>query len=266
MSTPKTETSKDIVTVNRVVVALTPILCFDEESTQFIKERIHRQLSEIKDIGLSYAAHFFYYFTMDELDKGFEYAEKAINAMPNDLVTWRHYSLCVFWRCGAVKALEVIKRALPATHSGTLALEGCFYSLNIADFNCFLEMHGFLVKTQQIDSLMNARNNQDEDRDMARGLENAALVKRYGKAEELRALAALMYEKIPLQNQLSLANQLIDVSDEDESALLYELHIEGGDADKCAAMNVSLISERIKVGLTDWSVSGIFVSKEKERE
>ncbi|WP_145547096.1 hypothetical protein [Yersinia intermedia] len=264
MPTPKTDEAKDIQTVNRLVSSLTPILCFDKEMTPFIKERVFRQLAEIKDRGLSYAAHFFYYFTTGQIDKGFEFAEKAIEIMPTDLITWRHYTLCVFWRCGSLRTIDIVKRAMAATHSPTLAFEGCFYAANVADFDFFLEMYDFLLRTGKFDELLSDRKSEDEERSMHTGIDNANLVKRYGKTEELRAVAALMYEKLPLGKQHGLANLLVDVSDEDEQALLYELHFDEVDAEKCAAMNVELISERIEAGLTDWSVSGVYVAKSKE--
>ncbi|MFJ5452938.1 hypothetical protein ACIPT4_07775 [Pectobacterium jejuense] len=260
MVTPKTQRSNDIRTVNRVVQNLTPALCFDGELTPFIKERTLRQLLDVKDPALSCAAWFFYYFTINDLDKGIQLAEKAVSLMPDDIVTWRHYILCSFWRGGSDKALEITKRAFPATKSPALAYEGCFYSSSSADYSYFLEMHNFITKTGKYDELLR----EDEEGNMLKGKNNADISERYSKHSEIRSISMLMASKLDLQQKLNSANRLLDLSDDDTPSLLYELHICDASADKCAEMNIELISDRVKAGVTDWSVGAIFVASDSE--
>lgn len=261
MATPKTQKSNDIRTVNRVVESLTPVLCFECELTPFVKERTLRQIHDVKDPGLSCAAWFFYYFTINNLDKGIQLAEEAVSLMPHDIVTWRHYILCSFWRGGSDKALEITRRAIPATKSPALAYEGCFYSSNSADYSYFLEMHNFITKTGKYDELLR----EDDEGNMLKGKRDADTSERYNKHNEIKSISMLMTSKLDLQQKLNSANRLLDLSD-DVPSLLYELHICDASAEKCAEMNIELISDRVKAGVTDWSVGAIFVASDSELE
>ncbi len=100
---------------------------------------------------------------------------------------------------------------------------------------------------------------------MLKGKRDADISERYNKHSEIKSISMLMTSKLDLQQKLNSANRLLDLSD-DAPSLLYELHICGASAEKCAEMNIELISDRVKAGVTDWSVGAIFVASDSELE
>jgi hypothetical protein len=106
---------------------------------------------------------------------------------------------------------------------------------------------------------------EDEAKAMRNGLSHAELARKYQKFEVLKSLSALMFEKLTIQQALEVKNNLFDVSsDDEESTLIYEIYVFDADAAQCAAMNVELISDRVKKGITDWTVGGVFVNQDTE--
>lgn len=253
---PKTQRSKDIQTVNRVVKTLRPYLCFEDEITVFVTERIKKQISEVKDKGLWLTANSFYHFTLGDVEKGIDYAEKSLSFMPSDIVTWRHYTLGMFWRCGAVGALNVAKRAVEATHSPLIAHDAYFYASAVADYQYFLDMHKFLIKTKTYDDLIE----EEQKVSMQRSFEFASISDQYKKSEIIKNISVLMYEKLSLEQKLETTNRLVDLTDDDgEPELLFELYVNNASAESCAAMNIELVTERVNSGLNDWSVGAVFL-------
>ena len=258
---PKTQESKDIQTINRVVMTLRPYLCFEEDITVFVKERTVMQIEEIHNPGLKSSALSVYYFTIGEVEKGITLAEQSVKYMPNDKVAWRHYTMSMFWRCGAVKALSVAKRAFEATHSPLIASDACYYAYAVADYSYFLEMYDFLLRTETYEEF----SKPDQEPDMLRSLEYAKIARQYKKENTIKDISALMYERLDLMQKIDSVARLIDVTEEDEVPdLIFEMHINQVDAETCATMNVALISDRVRLGLTDWSVGGIYVAHNKE--
>ncbi|HHA1555168.1 MULTISPECIES: hypothetical protein [Enterobacter] len=258
---PKTQESKDIQTVNRVVMTLRPYLCFEQDITVFVKERTAKQIEEIQDPGLKCSALSVFYFTLGDIERGKSHAEETLKYLPTDTVAWRHYTLGLFWRCGAVEALNVAKRGFDATNSPILASDAYYYSSSVADFSYFLEMREFLLRTEMYEKF----REQDQEPDMLRSLEYANIARRYNKEDVIKNISALMYEKLDLVQKLDSAVRLLDVTEDgEEPELIFEMYVNKADAETCAAMNVELISARVRSGLTDWSVGGVYVAHNKE--
>lgn len=258
---PKTQESKDIQTVNRVVMTLRPYLCFEQDITVFVKERTAKQIEEIQDPGLKCSALSVFFFTLGDIERGKSHAEETLKYLPKDTVAWRHYTLGLFWRCGAVEALNVAKRGFNATNSPILASDAYYYSSSVADFSYFLEMREFLLRTEMYEEF----KEQDQEPDMLRSLEYANIARRYNKEDVIKNISALMYEKLDLVQKLDSAVRLLDVTEDgEEPELIFEMYVNKADAETCAAMNVELISARVRSGLTDWSVGGVYVAHNKE--
>lgn len=100
---------------------------------------------------------------------------------------------------------------------------------------------------------------------MLRSLEYANIASRYNKEDVIKNISALMYEKLGLVQKLNSAVRLLDVTEDGEDPeLIFEMYVSNADAAICAAMNVELISARVRSGLTDWSVGGVYVARNKE--
>lgn len=242
-------------------MTLRPYLCFEQDITVFVKERTAKQIEEIQDPGLKCSALSVFYFTLGDIERGKSHAEETLKYLPTDTVAWRHYTLGLFWRCGAVEALNVAKRGFDATNSPILASDAYYYSSSVADFSYFLEMREFLLRTETYEKF----KEQDQEPDMLRSLEYANIARRYNKEDVIKNVSALMYEKLDLVQKLNSAVRLLDVTeDSEEPELIFEMYVSKADAETCATMNVELISARVRSGLTDWSVGGVYVAHNKE--
>jgi hypothetical protein len=261
MMTPKPKRVKEIQIVNRLIAALTPYLLFEKEFTRFVKDRTLAQIEEIKDEDLRYSTLSFYYFCVGDVALGCDYAENALKIIPNDISTWKNYTLCLLWRTNAVKALEVAKRSVEMTKSPIMAHDVCFFALSAGDYASFFDAYDFLTRSEMLSEVFT----EDEAKAMRNGLSHAELARKYQKFEVLKSLSALMFEKLTIQQALEVKNNLFDVSsDDEESTLIYEIYVFDADAAQCAAMNVELISDRVKKGITDWTVGGVFVNQDTE--
>lgn len=263
MTIAKLQKSKDIQLANRIIGILKPYLMLECEISTFVLHRTLAQIEEMKDDGLRFATLSFYYFCIGDTKSGTEYAEDALKLSPTDVVTWRNYALCMFWRVSTIKALDIAKRSVSATKSPKLAYEGCHFAILSADYAYFLEIRDFLVRTEMYDELVRS----DVEDNMKRGLIQAELAKKHQKFETLKSLCSLMYERLSLSQVQDARNSLTEISgDDDEPTLLYEMYIPDSSTEECAAMNIALISDRVKKGLTDWAVGGLFVNLDGEIE
>lgn len=260
MSTPKSEHVTDVQKTNRVIQSLRAALCKEEELSSFVRERTYQRIQEINDRGLYYSASSFFYFTINDIDKGVEFAEKAVSIMKHDTITWRQYVFCKFWTCGAIDALAVARRAMPLTHSPQIAFESAIYAVHVCDYDYFLEQIDFVNRTGKLEDFMHG---EIEGFNMKKNYSDAMLAKKYNKIDELHNIASIMYEQLTLKQKLGSETRLLDVSDEDEKELLFEMAIDDVDSSHCANMNLELIGQRIKKGCTDWSVGGVFVNSEE---
>lgn len=261
MTTKKTNETHDIATSNRLIENLKPILFFEEEMTKFIEARSFDEAAKIKDTPLRLATLSFIYFCVSKTQDGIAYAEEALALSPDDMITWKHYMLCVFWRKGPICALEVAKRALKSVMSIEICRNAMFYALQSGDYDFMLEMFDTLSKTNKLEELVTA---QREVSLMQQGISYAKLIKNANKAETIKSLTALMYQKLDLEQKMGAFPQIIDLSDEDGQSYLFELFVYNSDSKVCGKLNLELISERVELGLTDWEVGCMFVSERKE--
>ena len=264
MTQAKPQEQRDIDTTNRILGGLQPYLFFEQEITDFVAKRMFAQAEGIRNEVLRFVALATIYYSLDNPGRGSELMEEAIKLHPEDGVTWRQFSLCTFWRRGPIAAREITRRSMDCVFSSSIARDGLFYAMNSGDFDFMEEMYCRLDKSNKMDEVF-SNGFERERHDMEKGMGYVEIAKSSGKTDTIKRLAALMFDKINLGQKLSAVNHLIDVSEyADETSLLYELHIPGVSPQTCASMNLKLIADRVEVGLLDWDVGAIFVSKLEE--
>lgn len=264
MTQLKTQEDMDIVATNRIMANIRPYLFLEQKITDFVAKRMLAQAEEIRTKGLRSVALGTVYYSLNNPELGSELMEEALRLRPLDWITWRQYSLCGFWRCGPIEAREITRRAQNHVVSALIARDGLFYAMNTGDFEFMREMYSLLIKTNTLEEVFPKGYEKERD-DMKNGLNYLELAEKTDKSEIIKRLADLMYDELKLGQKLQAVNHLIDVSEyDDETSLLYELHVPNLEPQVCAAMNLSLIAKRVQVGLVDWEVGAVFVSESKE--
>ncbi|WP_370620459.1 hypothetical protein [Pantoea ananatis] len=264
MIQPKTQRSKDIAATNRIIENLNPYLFLEREISLFVTQRTVAQIAEIKDLGLRAVSEGSLFFAMNNTDLGIESMETAVSIMKNDMITWRTYMQCMFWRKGPIEALKVSKRALKAVISPILLRDTLFYSAVSGDYQCVGDSHEALLKTQSLDEVIPVSESKERE-DMERAVEIYEIAKNTGKCEAIKTLSELMYSELNLGQKIQASNRIVDVSEsEDEVSIIYELHIVNANSKECSLMTRNFISKRVEAGLLDWDVGCMFVSKKQE--
>ncbi|BCQ40893.1 hypothetical protein ERHA54_34960 [Erwinia rhapontici] len=230
----------------------------------FVTQRTAAQIAEIKDSGLRAVSEGSLFFAMNNSDLGIESMETAVSLMKDDMVTWRTYMQCMFWRLGPVEALNVSKRAIQAVVSPILLRDTFFYSSVAGDYQCAWEVYKSLVKTNSLDEVIPVSKSKERE-DMEQALVTQEIANKAGKSEVIKCLSGLMFSQLNLGQKLQASNRIVDVSEsEDEISLIYEIHIVDADSKKCSEMTRKFISKRVEAGLLDWDVGCMFVSKNQE--
>ncbi|MBU9842184.1 hypothetical protein J1780_19740 [Rahnella aceris] len=264
MAQPKTQRSKDIAATNRIIENLNPYLFFEREMNEFVTQRTAAQISEIKDRGFRAVSEGSLFFAMNNTDLGIESMENAIAIMSDDMVTWRTYMQCVFWRMGPIAALEVSKRANKMVISPLLLRDSFFYSAVSGDYDYASQMHNKLLKTNALDEIVPIADSTERE-DMERYMATYEIAKKADKLSVIKSLSELMFSQLSLGQKIQTSNRIVDVSEsDDEISFIYELHIVNADSKKCAEMTRHLISQRVEAGIVDWDVGSMFVSKSPE--
>lgn len=265
MSNVNPQHSKDIEVVNRVLTNLMPYLFYEQEMTSFVTQRTQSQVNEIKDYSLKCVAQSNLYFSMGKVSDGIDYAEEALIYLNSDWLTWRQYMQCMFWRCGPVSAREVARRAMVEVTSPVIARDGMFYAMHSGDFVFMKELYDFLVRTEKLDDFLKVDDGELAKNNIEYSLQNYTISSNSGKSQVIKELSELMFKQLPIKRQLDTCNRLIDVSDSnDDTSLIYELHINSLPSEICAKLNLEFISKRVSAGLTDWDVGCMFVGKQME--
>lgn len=261
MTTPKSKKANDIATSNRIAAYLTPYLFSDEQITMFIAKRALEQAKEIDDPAVRLSTISMVYFSAYEAEKGIESAEEALRVAPNDTVTWKHYMLGMFWRCGPERALEIAQRSRKFIKSYEIVRNAMFYSIQLSDFSAFSELYLELTKAEKLDELVKEKKEKNA---LSKAMVDCKMAEASHKTEVIKSLSSLMFNQLSHQQKLNAVPRLLDVSDEDGSSFLLELYVSDSDPKTCSEMNRKLISERSNAGLTDWDVGGMFVSRLRE--
>lgn len=261
MAKPDAQKSKDIEVSNRIMAFIRPYLIIEEPVSHFVIERALGQAFEIKDITIRFSTLSMVYFSSYETQRAIDYAEQAIAWDPNDSVSWKHYMLGMFWRCGPVEALEIVHRARKYIRSWEMMRNGLFYALDTADYASALQLYSDLVKAEKLDDLVH----EDKEKNVLdKALEYAQLAEEHEKTDAVRALSQIMMQQLDWQQKQRMSARLLDVSDEDGPSLLLEMFVVDSDSVECSDMNIDLISHRAASGLIDWDLGGVFVSCKKD--
>jgi len=260
----KTQEDKDILATNRIMSNMKPYLFFEQKITDFVAKRMLAQAEEIRTKALKSVALGTIYYSLNNHELGSKLMEEALVLRPQDWITWRQYSLCAFWRCGPIEAREITRRSRAYVMSPLIARDALFYAMNTGDFEFMHEMHSLLTRSKTLDEVF-SDGYEKERRDMDNGMNYLELAEKTGKSDTIKHLAEIMYNELNLGQKLQAVNHLIDVSEyDDETSLLYELHVPDLEPQVCAAMNLSLIAKRAHEGLVDWEVGAVFVGESKE--
>lgn len=254
---PKTDTG----TANFLINQLYPYLIGSEQFTFFIQKRIEAQIDEIKDRHRHMAVRMYYLFSINEIDEGTRIAEDVVSSYPLDPITWSHYALCLGFRVGSAAALDATARGFDKTKDFNLLLQGCSYANYIGKYDFILSSADTLAKMEKLSDGLKLEPN------FANMIVAATAAREVCNLEELSAVGCLMEKISELPGrQISVTFYPPFAVGDDSDSCLFEVAFHKIDAKKCAELNVRLIDERIKEGLTDWSVVGVFTTEQIRRE
>lgn len=257
---PRTLTEK----TNALIHQMTPYLnrWGLETFPPFVQKRIEAQIDEIGDRHHQSAARMFFLFTIGRVEEATALAEELVEMYPSDTVSWGNYALCMAFRVNVSSAIEICFRGFEKCHAPYLLENGCCYASFIGDYNTVLKGSELLARIGA------ANMSKHNDAHLSSVYQQALMAKESGRLEEIEAVGRLMEKLVsmPGGQRTSILSPPTDPDDDSDSYLFEVLFCDRElDAQQCAELNIRLIDERIKVGLTDWGVMGSFLSAPLER-
>lgn len=247
----------DIAKLNSLFQQLTPYVAMESEHSVFTERRFEAQVEEFEDNFFYSVARFFFLFSVGKVEEGTALAEQVIDTNPSDVVTWGNYILCAMYRVGIARALELAERAAKCTNSPRFVRDCFYYARGLGDFGKFRFYLERYAQMGQLDFELS-----DEDNAMLPlAVKQASLASLSGRMDKIAEIGRIMNSMLSPHRQIDAIANFYVLDDGEDEAYVFELTPPNTTSDECATKNIELIDHRVRAGLNDWSVVGIFTNE-----